>query len=62
MDVTSANIKAARQHYHERETRRHARREAERQRWLQCVGGAIVIGYEWRRDHEMDVEVETEKR
>ena len=41
MDMTSANIEAARQHYHECEARRRARRETERQRWLQCVREAI---------------------
>ena len=32
MDMTSANIESARQHYHECEARRRARRETERQR------------------------------
>ncbi len=41
MNMTSANIEAARQHYHECEARRRARRETERQRWLQCVREAV---------------------
>jgi predicted nucleotidyltransferase len=35
------DISAARQYYYERETRRRAQREAERQQWLRCVREAI---------------------
>ena len=36
------DLKAARQYYHTRETRRRAQREAERRRWLQCVREAVA--------------------
>ena len=42
MGVKYMDIEVARQYYYEREMRRRARREAERQRWLQRVREAVA--------------------